>query len=808
MKILDNRLEFTGLIREHAWGKVHLAKDVDLSRSVVILEINRHVFPQDNEVRQYVRIAFGLSQLADPNLQQVLGVKMGEDGTPYIILEHVGGTTLERVAQASVNIGSPVEVSYLLLAQIAHGLAAAHDAKDRQTAQPLRLYHLALNTENIRLTESGAVRLANFQIPPSLVREPDQVAYLAPEQIQGGQADHRADMFTLGVIAYELFTGRRLFSSNNVSELMSGILHGEYDLTLLKSSNADPRIVSLIEICIRLNRNDRLVSAIQMADRADALVRESDTHPEKRLRELVEKSIEIPKLEHYPAGKKERVRTRAVNRTDLDEGTQGMAEQSRNDRDDNRRPRAGQETRISSTPVAEKLKRAKRSGLGGNKTILALGIVAAVLVLVVAGLIISRFMQNAGSEDVPSVTTSDENKNGNLSTVPDGVAVYSADSLLGYTPMALSMPEGELLTLKHPCCPDSSVVLNYERLGQGPYVMSTVVEITSNPVGAKLTLNGQDIGSTTPYSFAASAKDTINFTLEIPGKNAVSSGPVALADFATLDIKNISASRRTQGGIVFAGSFVDRPMTSIVTVPAGATVVVSSTNVELGTTPLKLDLGDDPVMLKISKAGLEDKMLDVPAFAKRKVSYKEYLFRRVDVSAHEDGNTGKSINAKLLDMTYDGKTASLSGTTPASVRLPAIDCSITVTADGYEEAHSIVPASATEFAVSLKKKEAKAPKVETAPKEDNTGKAEVRIFVVDDKKSPVPGALIIAEFKLGKEKQLRDLGRTDSDGRVVAKLDPAKYKFMASHDNYKDNDESKEVKAGEQYVLTIKVKRR
>ncbi len=65
-----------------------------------------------------------------------------------------------------------------------------------------------------------------------------------------------------------------------------------------------------------------------------------------------------------------------------------------------------------------------------------------------------------------------------------------------------------------------------------------------------------------------------------------------------------------------------------------------------------------------------------------------------------------------------------------------------------------------------------------------------------------------AEFKVGKDKQLMDVGRTDGDGRVVAKLDPNKYKFITSHENYKNSDESKEVKAGEQYVLTIKVKRR
>ena len=118
-------------------------------------------------------------------------------------------------------------------------------------------------------------------------------------------------------------------------------------------------------------------------------------------------------------------------------------------------------------------------------------------------------------------------------------------------------------------------------------------------------------------------------------------------------------------------------------------------------------------------------------------------------------------------------------------------------------------AFAKEFTVVMHKREAGKPaREETISKPGDGLKSEVKIFVVDDKKSPVKGVLVTAEFKKGKEKQIVDVGRTDGDGRVVASLEPNKYKFMTSHEDYKNNDESKEVKAGEQYVLTIKVKRR
>ena len=806
MKLIDGRIELTGLVQEWSWGNLHLARDTELSRQLNVVEINRHAFPSDADVRTYVRAAFGQTQVAHPNLRQILSVKRGEDGTVYVVQEFVAGASLRRLLDSPFAIDVNIEIANLIVAQLARGLAAAHDARDRQTGQSLKLYHLGLNPEAIWISDAGSVRISDFQFPPAQIKETKQVAYLAPEQIQGGAVDQRTDLFSLAVIAFELYSGKRLFETANVSELMSTILKGEYRLEAMTTSKADSRITSLIENCLRQNRNDRLVTATQIGDRAESLYREATDHPEKRLRELVEKIAETPKLHPYPAGRNERVRTRAIDRTDIEEGIQTMADQSRNDRDDDKRPRAGQETRISTTPVSERLKRAKRSGLGGNKTVLVLGGLAAMLVLVVGFLVVRKMMQNTGGSSEPQVM---EMKSGTIATTPDGVAVYSADSLLGYTPLTLTMPEGELLTLRHPCCPDSAIVLNFDRLSEGSYVMQTVVEVTSNPVGAKLTINGEDAGKTTPYQFVAAAVDTIQFTLEVPGKKALTSGPVVLADFATLNLTDIDVSKREGGGIEFSGSFSDRPTTTLITYPRDATVKITNSGVELGRTPLKKDLGDDAVMLTITKSGFEDRILEIPASGKRKDTYKEYLYRRVDIQAYEAGSPDRSVNAKIREVVYDGKSYSSSDVTPASVRLPGIECRIVLSADGYQDTDTIVTPTAKEFTVVMRKREAGKPvREETPVKQDDGSKSEVKIFVVDDKKSPIQGVLVTAEFKKGKEKQLVDIGRTDGDGRVVAKLDPSKYKFITSHENYKNADESKDVKAGEQYVLTIKVKRR
>lgn len=807
MKILDNRIELTGQLQEYPWGKRHLASDRDLERQLQVVEVHRLAFGRDAEVRQYVKAAYALGQFTHAQINQVIGVKRAEDGTVFIVQDYAEGTSLRQLLARHGERMTP-ELAVHLLAQVARALAAAHDARDRQTAQSQKLFHLGLNPDTIRITAKGEVRLIDFQFPPEQIKSAAQVAYLAPEQIQGAATDQRTDLFSLAVVGYELFCGRRLFTEDNVSELMAMILHGEYDVSALDRSKVDRRVTELVAGCLRLHRNERLVTAAQFGDRCESVLREAGVHPEKRLREIVENAAESPKLEPYPAGRSERVRTRALERTDLEEGTQAMVEPHRNDRDDERRSRAGQETRISSMPVGERLKRAQRSGFGGNRTVFVLGIFAAVLVLAAGVLVILKLTSGSGGSTEESPVSG--MKTGTINSVPDGVAVYSADSLLGYTPLRLTLPEGELLTLKHPCCPDSNIILNFDRIAETPYVMRTVVEITSNPVGAKITLNGQDIGATTPYQFATAASDTIQFTLEIPNKKVIASGPIALAEFSSLNLKDIDVAKRPGGGVEFSGSFTDRPKTQIITYPRGASVKITATNMEIGTTPKAFDFGDEPVMLQISLPGFEDGILEIPAIGKRQPTYKTYLFRRVDIQAYEHGHPDRTVNAHIKEVVYDGKSHPSREMTPASVRLPGIECRLVLGADGYMETDTIVTPLAKEFTVVMRKREGSAPKqTESPPPQSASGsQAEVRIFVVDDKERPIPNVVVTAEYKVGKDKQLDDLGRTDSNGRVTANLNPNKYKFLATHEEYKNKDESREVKAGQTYVVQIKMKRR
>ncbi|MCX6831568.1 MAG: hypothetical protein NT028_05445, partial [candidate division Zixibacteria bacterium] len=624
---------------------------------------------------------------------------------------------------------------------------------------------------------------------------------------QGSELDRRCDIFSLGVIAHELLTGKRLFPRQNVSELMAAIVRGNYDLAELRS-RVDKRVYALVDGCLTPRREQRIANAKDLAEKSDELLRDRLASPDKTIRVFVEKFAAAPKLQAYSDKERQIVRTRAFTRADLEEGTKSMTDQSPNDQQGNRKDRPGQETRISNVPYGERFKRAKRGGFGGNKMVLVLGIIAMFLFVAVVAISIKKLTQKSGKDAISS--TASEMKTGKLNTIPEGVSVYAGDSLLGTTPLTFSAKEGGMLTLKHRSCPDTQVVANFDQFDKAPIRMMTVVEINSSPVGAKITLNGKLLEDTTPHRVAASPFDTLQIALEIPNKPVLSSGPVALADIASFNAAGYEATQLSGGGFRINGSFTERPKTQIVTVPDGASVVVAATSVEIGQTPLKYDFGDDKTLLTMSKAGYDNLLLELPPLATRKPSYRSLLFRPVEITAQEEGSD-KTVSGKIKSITYEEQTKSVNQNTPMTIRLPGVSCRLALSADGYRDIDTLIPTTQNAVTVvmhPLQKKEKKEEKTEVV--ETTTGKGQVKIIVLDNKQTAVAGVAISAEVQLEKKKEKNnvDFGKTDKEGMLKLSLDPGKYKFMANHPDYKSDDEKQEVKAGETYVVTLKIKRK
>ncbi|MGH9797483.1 MAG: serine/threonine-protein kinase, partial [Candidatus Polarisedimenticolia bacterium] len=202
-------------------GRVYLGHDPVIGRHVAIKVITLRPDLSEEEGRQYrerfLREAQAAGAMVHPNIVSVYDV--GQDpgsGSPYIVMEHVAGQDLKKLilSRAPLTPHDAVAVA----AQIAAALDYAHRRG---------IVHRDIKPANVLLSERGQVKITDFgvaRLPDSDLTRSDQFVgspgFMSPEQLKGGAVDGRADLFALGVILYELLTGKPPFEGESVSEVL------------------------------------------------------------------------------------------------------------------------------------------------------------------------------------------------------------------------------------------------------------------------------------------------------------------------------------------------------------------------------------------------------------------------------------------------------------------------------------------------------------------------------------------------------------------------------------------------------------
>ncbi len=212
-------------------GDVYLAEDNRLHRKVALKLLPGQVTADTERLRRFEREAQVASALNHPNILTIH--EIGEtNGTHFIATEFIEGETLrERMTGAPMPIGEVFHVAE----QVASALAAAHEAG---------IIHRDIKPDNIMLRREGIVKVLDFGLaklsrqPPTDREAPTRVTvktttdvvmgtvpYMSPEQALGREMDHRSDLFSLGVLLYEMATGVSPFAGANSSETLDRILH-------------------------------------------------------------------------------------------------------------------------------------------------------------------------------------------------------------------------------------------------------------------------------------------------------------------------------------------------------------------------------------------------------------------------------------------------------------------------------------------------------------------------------------------------------------------------------------------------------
>jgi serine/threonine-protein kinase len=236
------RYEVLEQLGSGAAGLVFQAKDPLIQRLVAIktLHATRSMSPEQWQVvhQRFVREAQTAGSLDHPNIVKIYDVGKDDTGELYIVMECIEGESLDRLMERE---GVAHRQALQILEQVASALDAAHGRG---------IVHRDVKPANILLTAAGVVKITDFGIAritsSHLTQDGSELGtprYMSPEQVEGRELDGRADLFSMGVIAYQLLTGAAPFAGDSALTLAYQVVHGEP----LQASNMAPELPPAVD---------------------------------------------------------------------------------------------------------------------------------------------------------------------------------------------------------------------------------------------------------------------------------------------------------------------------------------------------------------------------------------------------------------------------------------------------------------------------------------------------------------------------------------------------------------------------------
>jgi eukaryotic-like serine/threonine-protein kinase len=249
-------------------GEVYLAQDERLRRKVALKLLFEDVTKNEDWVRRFEQEAYAASALNHPNIITIYEV--GQTGDSHFIsTEFIDGQTLrERLRQQTITLGETLEIAI----QVAAALVAAHAAG---------IIHRDIKPENVMLRPDGYVKVLDFGLAKFTEHRPrgsspidkeakteaalntnpgvvmGTVSYMSPEQARGGHVDARTDIFSLGVLLYEMLSGRLPFEGGTPSEIIVSIIQKRQPPLARYAPEIPPELERIVGKSLSKNRDDR-----------------------------------------------------------------------------------------------------------------------------------------------------------------------------------------------------------------------------------------------------------------------------------------------------------------------------------------------------------------------------------------------------------------------------------------------------------------------------------------------------------------------------------------------------------------------
>ena len=263
--LLGDRYRIIDTLGEGGMANVYLAEDIILQRKVAVKILRLDLQKEPQTLARFQREALATSELSHPNIVMVLDV--GTDhGLPYMVMEYVDGPDLKDyiIANSPLNLGNIIKI----MDQILSAMSLAHKHN---------VIHRDLKPQNILMDKHGNIKIADFGIAVALNQNSvtqtnsaiGSVHYMSPEQTRGGLVTKQSDIYSLGIILYELITGHVPF--NGDSAVSIALKHAQEPIPSIRKQ--DPNIPQPLENVVlkatAKDPRDRYDSAKEMKDDLD-----------------------------------------------------------------------------------------------------------------------------------------------------------------------------------------------------------------------------------------------------------------------------------------------------------------------------------------------------------------------------------------------------------------------------------------------------------------------------------------------------------------------------------------------------------
>ncbi|MFM2128096.1 MAG: hypothetical protein RIQ86_609 [Actinomycetota bacterium] len=335
-QLIDNRYELLRILANGGMGTIYEGLDTRLDRKVAVKIMHPHLAQDEEFITRFIREAKAAASLSHPNIVNVMDQGWNQSGIPavFLVMELVEGQTLRELISSKSSFSVNETINYL--SPVISALAAAHQ---------IGIVHRDIKPENILISNDGRIKIADFglargtNLGQTMTAEASvilgSVSYLSPEQVQRGISDARSDIYSIGVMAFEMLTGKRPHISD--SPLQIAYLHVNEDIPRVSSKGIKlPKdLDELIYAATSRNPDDRpkdgatfasLLRNIQiksdpskkqMSLELDLPIRQETPKPSKR-KEIVEEEVtreitrEISKSENKEKIKKPKRKFRKV----------------------------------------------------------------------------------------------------------------------------------------------------------------------------------------------------------------------------------------------------------------------------------------------------------------------------------------------------------------------------------------------------------------------------------------------------------------------------------------------------------------